>query len=680
MEGQVGSRGVKSEAVRSLVASVARDKNFATALDGARVLAEASEADYARARAAFETALGKKFKRGDLDRVVREERNKIARESSPGPRYVFTRGGAVWKRETKAGVEQVPLTNFTARIVAEVKEDDGDEVQQCLELKAELASQGRPESGLVTAAAFHSSRWWMNLLGPAAIVYPGMDQHARCAFQSLSGGWEVKRVYTHTGWREIEGRWFYLHRDGAIGEGLLPSVAVRLPASLSAFALPDPPTGAELRQAYAASLGLCQAGPLRVTAPLLGCVYSALLGPGAFSLYLLGDSGTGKSELAALAQSHFGRGFDAKSLAGWSSTANALEALAHTAKDAVLVVDDYAPPPTQQDAGRQQSCAERLLRAQGNQAGRLRMTADAALKAAKSPRGIIVSTGEDLPRGKSLRARLLVIEVSHSDVKWGRLTDCQRDAKNELYAAATAGFIRWLAPRLGEVRGREQRDLEGWRDRAGAWPGHKRTPDAVAHLARGWHYFLEAAVDAGALDQSAADGYAERVWEALRVVATQQAKFHETQDPARRFLDLLVEAVASGRAHLACPKGGEPEHPQAFGWRRDDRGELRPKGNLVGWAQGRDVFLLPEAAFEAAQQIGRGVGDALTVTPQTLRKRLSERDYLASTDQARETLTVRRRIDGAEHNVLHLRTEVFVGVSGGVEKPDKPDGTLPFQP
>jgi hypothetical protein len=47
--------------------------------------------------------------------------------------------------------------------------------------------------------------------------------------------------------------------------------------------------------------------------------------------------GTGrfKSEAAALAQQHFGAGLDARHLpANWSSTGNALEALAFTAKDA----------------------------------------------------------------------------------------------------------------------------------------------------------------------------------------------------------------------------------------------------------------------------------------------------------------------------------------------------------
>ena len=56
--------------------------------------------------------------------------------------------------------------------------------------------------------------------------------------------------------------------------------------------------------------------------------------------------------------------------------------------------------------------ADRLFRGQGNHAGRQRMRADGSLRPAKPPRGLILSTGEDVPRGQSLRARLLVLEVS----------------------------------------------------------------------------------------------------------------------------------------------------------------------------------------------------------------------------------------------------------------------------
>src|SRR5207247_10439094 len=82
----------------------------------------------------------------------------------------------------------------------------------------------------------------------------------------------------------------------------------------------------------------------RISLPLLAAVYRAGLGGVDFSLFLSGPSGVCKSALAALCQQHFGAAMEARRLpASFASTANALEWLAFSAKDALLVVDDFAP-------------------------------------------------------------------------------------------------------------------------------------------------------------------------------------------------------------------------------------------------------------------------------------------------------------------------------------------------
>src|SRR5262249_6141580 len=158
-----------------------------------------------------------------------------------------------------------------------------------------------------------------------------------------------------------------------------------------------------------------------------------------------GPTGQGKTELAALAQQHYGAGLDARHLPGsWASTGNALEGLAFAAAHALLTVDDFAPTGSPADVQRFHREADRLLRAQGNRAGPQGMRPDGGLRPAKPPRGIILSTGEDVPRGQSLRARLLVMELAPGELDWARLTACQGDAAAGLYAQALAGYLRWL--------------------------------------------------------------------------------------------------------------------------------------------------------------------------------------------------------------------------------------------
>src|SRR5205823_8075531 len=133
------------------------------------------------------------------------------------------------------------------------------------------------------------------------------------------------------------------------------------------------------------------------------------------------------------------------------------------------------------------------------------------------------------------------------------------------------------------------------------------------------------------LEDAECDGLWRRGWAALGKAAAAQAHHQAGAEPARRFLELLRGAIASGRAHLAGPTGDRPDVVQsAWGWRRDDFGVYEPKGERVGWLDGHDVYLEPDAAYAAVQRLGQEIGDRVALTPQTLRKRLNERGPLAS--------------------------------------------------
>jgi hypothetical protein len=392
--------------------------------------------------------------------------------------------------------------------------------------------------------------------------------------QLLSGDVPRRTVFRHTGWRQVAEQWYYLHAGGAIGtDGLAADLPVTLPDPLAGFWLPDPPKGADLAAAVGASLGLLRLGPDRATFPLVSAVYRSVLGDMDFALHLAGPTGCYKSEAAALAQQHFGAGMDARHLpASWASTGNALEGLAFTAKDALLAVDDFCPTGTGNDVQRYHTEADRLFRGQGNRAGRQRMRADATLRPAKPPRGLVLSTGEDTPRGQSLRARLLVLEISPGDFGPAppdpnpTLTACQRDAGGK-YSAALAGFLRWLALQLDAIRARLRAELAELRDGARSDGQHARTPGIIADLALGLRYLLDFARTAGAVSESERGDLWKRGWAALGEAAAQQATQIATSEPAGLFLRLLSAAVASGYAHIADERGNEPREPQRWGWR-----------------------------------------------------------------------------------------------------------------
>ncbi len=105
----------------------------------------------------------------------------------------------------------------------------------------------------------------------------------------------------------------------------------------------------------------------------------------------------------------------------------------------------FAPHGSDGNLSRYHGSAEPIFRSAGNNQGRGRLGADGNLRAQKRPRGLILMTGEDIPRGHSVRARSLIVEVAPGDINVGMLTECQRAGHGGLLATAVAGLVRWIA-------------------------------------------------------------------------------------------------------------------------------------------------------------------------------------------------------------------------------------------
>ncbi|MGE0827365.1 MAG: DUF3854 domain-containing protein [Candidatus Binatia bacterium] len=585
--------------------------------------------------------------------------------------YHETPTGIVWKRPMQEGTIDVPLCNFSARIVTDIIEDDGVETHRQFEIEAR--QHERRATVRVSADRFNSLGWSVEALGARAIMYPGqtLRDHTRAAIQLLSSDVHERRVFKHTGWRTIDGTWHYLHAGGAIGRaGNITEIEVSLPEALDRYTLPDPPVGKERLHAIENSLRMIDVAPDHITYPVYAEIWRTVFGDMDFAIHLAGPSGQGKTEIAALAQQHFGASLDARHLpASWSSTGNSLEGIAFATKDALLVIDDFCPTGSSADIQRLHRDADRILRAQGNHSGRLRMRADATLSAAKPPRGGILSTGEDSPRGLSLRARMVILEISPGVVIWEQLTECQQHAVAGDYTQALAAFLQWVAPQYEKMRERIKRDTLQLRSTVIA--SHRRIAGSIASLAAGFSVFLDFAREIGAISETQKIQHEQRCWNALVEAAGAQEQQQQASDPVPRFITLLSNAISSGRAHIANMRGEEPTDSQGWGWRENGE-SFKPHGERVGWVDNDNLYLLPDASFAVAQKLGRDQDETLPVTQQTLRKRLNERGYLVSTESVlRGTLTVRRQIEGQRREVLHFRTTTLS--HGLFSKPDQPD-------
>ena len=277
----------------------------------------------------------------------------------------------------------------------------------------------------------------------------------------------------------------------------------------------------------------------------------------------------------------------------WEATANALESLAFGCKDALFLwFDDYTLDGTLLERQRRQQAAARLFRGVANRTGRERMRADTRLRPARIPRGLPRARRKSSSTGsRSTRASSTSRSATATFRSALALDEAQQRAREGVYASAMAAFVRWLAPRLLEVRGRlaaRTGDL-----RRGIDAGHDRAASNLAELVATWELVLEFALEVGALEPSSP--LLERGTAAILSLADEQRRRQEEADPVRRFLGVIDSAVTSGRAHLAAKDGGVPADSTRWGWRQG-----WASGDRIGWVSGEDVWLDPSSAYKIA--------------------------------------------------------------------------------
>jgi hypothetical protein len=558
------------------------------------------------------------------------------------------------------------LTNFDATITADVLEDDGSGTpRRYYEITATISGM-TGDAFEVPDDEFAQMTWVSRHLGPSAVVYAGalVRDHARAGVQELSAKPIPQRhIFTHLGLRTVDGQRIFLHAAGALSaSGIVSGINVRLPEALARYILPAPPTGADLAAAVRASLGVLSVGPPHAMVPLLASAYRAPLGPAPFSLYTYGKTESFKTALVALIQQHFGAEMDENGLPGsWSSTGNAIEALSFFAKDVVFTVDDFVLSGTLQDAARKHGEADRVLRAQANRRGRQRMGSDQSLRAVMYPRGLIGATGEELPRGQSLRNRMCTAEVKADEIAVDQLTECQQLAGRGEYAKAMSGYIVWMLAHYDALQGARADALASLRDWTVSHDIGRRTATVIAELAWGWLALMCVAQEAGLAQREVAafTGFGLQV---LLDVGRRQRPLQAESDPVSRFIDLINSALASSRAHVAGMGGECPDTPEAWGWRRIPSGQdtsWMPQKERIGWIDGSDLYLEPEASLAVAQQVARDGGDPLLISSRTLHRRLRERGLLVAVEEERGVLTVRRTVEARRRDVLYLHADAL---------------------
>lgn len=515
------------------------------------------------------------------------------------------------ERQAKSGdLVKTCLSNFAPLIVEEVTRDNGAERQLEFVIEAEGRNGERFPAVRIPARNFAGMSWALENYGTRANISAGSTTRdkLRCAIQSASTP-ARRTVYSHTGWRKVDGKWCYLYNGGAIGAG---GMDVELEGNLSAYALPEA-SELSLAEAVQTSADFLNVGALRVTAPLLLAMYLAPLcefahgDRPAFIPFVVGATGTRKTTVSALAMSHFGSFGNKQLTASFADTANSIMRKGFIVKDAPLLVDDYHPTTDYRTTENMKATAQRLARAYGDLAERGRANPDGSIRQANPPRGLCIMSGEESPDvGESGTARYYIIEMHAGDVEASeRLSTMQEKARNGHLRQAMRGYIKWLTPMADRLPERlqalfKQRREEALKQMQGA---HGRVVEAVAWL------FVALDMAEAYFKENDVTLPRKQIEAAIIQNAADQSESMKGEKPIDMFLDALRELRAVGAVHVV---------------------DLDPnkQGDCIGFAKETYVFLYPVVSYNSVAELYRKQGTRFPLTRPSLWRRMQQEGLL----------------------------------------------------
>lgn len=547
------------------------------------------------------------------------------------------------------GVGKNPLSNFFAKITSEDIHDDGQNRSVHLTLEGKLNTGEALPPITIPSEHYSTLNWITHQWGIGPVIYPGYaaKDQLRSAIQLFSLSRVKRQVYTHFGWRKINDKNVFLHAGGAIGNKSTDDVMVDTgQSSLCNYVLPQPPQDNKLKTMVKNSFLFLELLPANIAYPLLGAVFRTPLNealPIDFTIFMVGKTGTFKSEIAGIVQSFFGD-FHAKNLPGnWSSTANSLERLAFLAKDVVFCIDDYAPDGG--DTARLQRDAERLIRNQGNKAGRDRMYANGSIRPKNFPRGLVLATGEDIPKGHSIRARMAILETTPGLIEKNNLTKLQQLRDGKVYSSVMSGYLLWLADKIDSLKDTLVEQHKKYRQSASQSSNHLRTPDIAASLFVGVENFFTFAQYVGAITEGEKASFCQFGWDAIGKMAQCQGAYQASEEPVKRVIALITSALISGRVHLSDAKtDGIPSDAGSWGWVDGGYG-FQSKGEKIGWINDNELYFDPDLFFVAVNKLARDQGQPLSISKDTLIKQMAiEGLILTTTENNQQRHTLKRTI------------------------------------
>ena len=547
------------------------------------------------------------------------------------------------------------LGNFYLKVTKEIIKDKGTTVDKFYELEP-ITQGAKLAPRMVSSKNINNlnflTDFWGLILRPA-IMY-NIDKLYLDSLRAQYGDIPCMTIYSHTGWKKIDGRWVFLHAGGAIGcdeddklenpenIGAKNDIHVELEQKLLQYCLDTPP---ETEFDLDVICKLFDLSKSDIIYPLIGFIFLTPLNEflrqkgiePSFILYLLGETGSKKSTIAALFMSFFGD-FNNKGLpSSFKDTANSLEKQGALLKDVVTVIDDFHPTASSKEANLMNATAQRLVRMYGDRTGKARLSSNCDFKTAYIPKGNAMCTGEDLPNiGQSGLGRLFIVELEKNSMDLEILSFLQKNTAQ--LTNSMREYIKWLAKKVNNSENFSEvlhKEFITLRDSINLENIHGRIIETIAHLQIGINMFCEFIRDFSKEARREIMTMQRTSLSEFKRLAENQTKMMLSSDPAEIFTS-AIRTLLDTKEFRTMPT---PTDSTVYKIYRLDE-------TIIGYFDDDYYYFIFEKAFSEVSEFCRKQGERFPLSKPALLKILRKKNYIAPVKPESNNNNCNKAFDG----------------------------------
>lgn len=537
--------------------------------------------------------------------------------------------------------EVIEISNFIIKPLAIIIEDDGVDKETVYKIKCILMDT--LESHIITLKPeqLNNSKWIKDVLGVKYYVTGNVDEYKKLEifiakeFKLIQAQVEYKMI----GWRNIKGKWVYLHGGGAIGLGFDEDICGSKDKRIDHIDISQ-------YDAINQSIGLLSiSNDLSKTLPMFLFSHLAVIKElfvqasikPQFCLWIYGLTGSMKTSVSKVFFNIFSN--KENIAATFKDTIAAIEMKSFDYKDSVLLVDDFHPTTSTKEKNEMRTLASEILRRYGDGICKSRATKNMTKQREYMSRGLCAITGEDVMSGESTVARYVSIEVKPGDFKSEELSYFQNNPC--IFSTHIYYFIEWVSNNFIALKEYIKEQVIKVRNENLGNFRHARMSEAFAIFSVIIDIFLSYSIQYSFVSEYEKENISVN-W---KMVMFDIIKTHENsniqQSPIIMYLTAIKDLVASGKLYLIDITADKLR---------------KNKENINGYESEEKIFLISKLAYAEVRSFWRNQGIEFPVSEEIINKMLDQNEVIevkVEGNTRRRTL----KISGDSRRFLAIKKE-----------------------